>query len=417
MARRSAAASCRSSGGADIPPSAALEVPAPVTRDGERSGSRSRRRSAFALENNPGIAARRLEPTRVGEAVLGAQAQFDPSPAAPAQYTQRGRPTRARSPGRARPGRRSLRQLPPREAVAHRHAPLGRLPERAPRQQRALHPAPPAVHPEVDFSVVQPLLRDFGWDFSYLVVRVAERTADAARVQYEADLADFVEQVIVAYWAVVGTRENVEVRRRAEALADRTVDENEARVRVGLLPRRGPRGAGRREEPRGAADRRLATESQLAELGFSSGKPFYTIEMPYLWGRLLSGDRIIFGAGLVHLKDWRELDSLDVAQGQPAELFARFEQRVRKFHPVLRDVQFTHRWGGPILVDADWDMRPIFRRHPESPRALVLGAYSGHGVALSVYLGRWAAEALLGRRDLPAWDGASREAQATWRRM
>ncbi len=39
---------------------------------------------------------------------------------------------------------------------------------------------------------------------------------------------------------------------------------------------------------------------------------------------------IIFGAGLVHLKDWRELASLDVAQGQPAEMFARFEQRVPK---------------------------------------------------------------------------------------
>ena len=108
----------------------------------------------------------------------------------------------------------------------------------------------------------------------------------------------------------------------------------------------------------------------------------------------------------MHLKDWRELASLDVAQGQPAEMFARFEQRVRKFHPVLRDVQFTHRWGGPILVGAGWDMRPIFRRHPASPHALVLGAYSGHGVALSVYLGRWAAEALLGRRELPVWDAA-----------
>jgi glycine/D-amino acid oxidase-like deaminating enzyme len=149
------------------------------------------------------------------------------------------------------------------------------------------------------------------------------------------------------------------------------------------------------------------TPAQLAELGFSSGKPFYTIELPYLWGRLLPSGGIIFGAGLVHLKDWRELDSLDVAQGQPAEMFARFERRVRKFHPVLRDVQFTHRWGGPILVGHDWDMRPIFRRHPESPRALLLGAFSGHGVALSVYLGRWAAEALLGRRGLPAWDAAS----------
>jgi glycine/D-amino acid oxidase-like deaminating enzyme len=146
------------------------------------------------------------------------------------------------------------------------------------------------------------------------------------------------------------------------------------------------------------------TEEQLAELGLASGKPFYTVELPYVWGRLLHGGRIIFGAGLVHLKDWRELESLDVAQGPPAEMFARFEQRVRRFHPVLRDVEITHRWGGPILVGANWDMRPIFRRHPQSPRVLVLGAFAGHGVALSVYLGRWAAEALLGRRELPQWD-------------
>jgi glycine/D-amino acid oxidase-like deaminating enzyme len=34
---------------------------------------------------------------------------------------------------------------------------------------------------------------------------------------------------------------------------------------------------------------------------------------------------------------------------------------------------------------------------------LVLGGFSGHGVALSVYLGRWAAEILLGKRALPRW--------------
>jgi len=34
---------------------------------------------------------------------------------------------------------------------------------------------------------------------------------------------------------------------------------------------------------------------------------------------------------------------------------------------------------------------------------MVLGGYCGHGVALSVYLGKWAAEALLGRRALPSW--------------
>jgi glycine/D-amino acid oxidase-like deaminating enzyme len=35
---------------------------------------------------------------------------------------------------------------------------------------------------------------------------------------------------------------------------------------------------------------------------------------------------------------------------------------------------------------------------------IVLGAYSGHGVALSVYLGAWAAEAMLGKKDLPRWE-------------
>jgi glycine/D-amino acid oxidase-like deaminating enzyme len=145
-------------------------------------------------------------------------------------------------------------------------------------------------------------------------------------------------------------------------------------------------------------------EAQLADLGLASGKPFYTVELPYVWGRLFDGNRIIFGAGLVHPKDWRELDALNVAQGQPAEMLARFEQRLRAFHPVLRDVKITHRWGGPILVGANWNMVPVFRRHPCSPHVLVLGAYAGHGVALSVYLGRWAAEALLGRRELPQWD-------------
>src|SRR6185503_9460316 len=93
----------------------------------------------------------------------------------------------------------------------------------------------PAYRPEVVFSVVQPLLRNFGWDFTYLVVRVAEQQADAARFQYEADLANFVATVVAAYWGVVRAREQLEVQRESLALAERTTTENEARVRVGLL--------------------------------------------------------------------------------------------------------------------------------------------------------------------------------------
>jgi len=40
----------------------------------------------------------------------------------------------------------------------------------------------------------------------------------------------------------------------------------------------------------------------------------------------------------------------------------------------------------------------------------VLGGYSGHGVAQSVYLGRWAAEVLSGKRSLPDWKVAEESA-------
>ena len=147
---------------------------------------------------------------------------------------------------------------------------------------------------------------------------------------------------------------------------------------------------------------------QLESLGLDSERPFYTIDFPYLWGRILRTEGIVFGGGLVHLNDWRELASLDVKSGQSAELISRLEGRVRALHPVLQNVRFTNRWGGPILIANEW--RPVFAQHPRSPNAVVLGAFSGHGVAQSVYLGRWAAEFLTGKRSLPDWNQAEESA-------
>jgi glycine/D-amino acid oxidase-like deaminating enzyme len=147
---------------------------------------------------------------------------------------------------------------------------------------------------------------------------------------------------------------------------------------------------------------------QLESLGLDSERPFYTIDFPYLWGRILRTEGVVFGGGLVHLNDWRELDGLDVKSGPPAELISRLESRVRALHPVLQNVRFTNRWGGPILIANEW--RPVFAQHPRSPNAVVLGAFSGHGVAQSVYLGRWAAEFLCGKKSLPDWIRAEESA-------
>jgi glycine/D-amino acid oxidase-like deaminating enzyme len=161
------------------------------------------------------------------------------------------------------------------------------------------------------------------------------------------------------------------------------------------------------------------SKAQRKVLGLSSRRPFYTVDFPYLWGRLLESNAVIFGAGLVpapaslalfirnpasarsskHASP--NLFRFDVRKGETAARFRWLESRVRSMHSALKSVRITHRWAGPILFTEK--MLPIFRRHPRSKKVIVLAGYNGHGVALSVYLGEWAAQALLGKRLLPRW--------------
>ena len=158
--------------------------------------------------------------------------------------------------------------------------------------------------------------------------------------------------------------------------------------------------------------------AQLKAIGLESRRPFYTVDLPYLWGRLLESNGMIFGAGLVppyvgtpsrfplgdgSMKDAAlDLRRYDVGRGQSADRLRWLENRARNLHPALKSVRITHRWGGPILLTEK--MRPVFRHHPRSKQAMILAGYNGHGVALSVYLGKWAAQALLALRALPSWE-------------
>ncbi len=161
------------------------------------------------------------------------------------------------------------------------------------------------------------------------------------------------------------------------------------------------------------------TPAQLRSTGLSARHPFYTVDLPYLWGRPLENNGYIFGAGLVPLPiSWDAMFSRDFSRRKPQHTFSellRFhtdrgctaerldwlESRVRNLHPALKNIRVTHRWGGPILITKS--MHPVFRHHPHHKNIVMLAGFSGHGVALSVYLGHWAAQSLLGRRSLPHW--------------
>jgi glycine/D-amino acid oxidase-like deaminating enzyme len=158
-------------------------------------------------------------------------------------------------------------------------------------------------------------------------------------------------------------------------------------------------------------------EKVLSAIGLAERKPFYTVDFPYLWGRVRPDRSIVWGAGLVQSPDADDLEKVDISAEESSAAFDRLEDRIRHLHPVLEKIKFLRRWGGPILFRDSW--KPVFDWHPQSiatarkggrpnngdaPRnAIVLGAYAGHGVALSSYLGTWAAEVLLERRHPPQW--------------
>jgi glycine/D-amino acid oxidase-like deaminating enzyme len=158
------------------------------------------------------------------------------------------------------------------------------------------------------------------------------------------------------------------------------------------------------------------SKKQFAAIGMASGRPFYTVDLPYLWGRRMKNGAMILGSGLVpgwgeslrgggdsskERKLWSGLERIDVRKGEAAERLRSLEQRVRELHPLLKAIQVTHRWCGPILITKNF--MPVFRGHPQNKNVTVLGGYSGHGVAQSVYLGERAAEHLMGKRELPDW--------------
>src|SRR5260370_314574 len=99
------------------------------------------------------------------------------------------------------------------------------------------------------------------------------------------------------------------------------------------------------------------SSAQLKAIGLSSRRPFYTIDFPYLWGRLLDSNGVAFGAGLVpayvglpsrfplgdrSIKNAaRDLHRFDVRRGEAAARLQRLETRVRNLHPPRPSVRIA----------------------------------------------------------------------------
>lgn len=95
----------------------------------------------------------------------------------------------------------------------------------------------PAYDTTLGLSLVQPLLRDFGWRFSLLIVDVAQIREEQAYYDYRAQVTSLVENVERGYWAYVLAIETVRVEEKGLDLARELLRQNEGRFKVGALPR------------------------------------------------------------------------------------------------------------------------------------------------------------------------------------
>ena len=139
-------------------------------------------------------------------------------------------------------------------------------------------------------------------------------------------------------------------------------------------------------------------DTVLDAIGWATRTPFYTLDLPYLWGRVTADGRAVIGAGLVGRGD---VENARVDSAEAGHLFDGLERRIRGLHPALHHVRITHRWMGPLCFTND--SKPLIASLDADGRVLMATGYHGHGVALSARVGKLLAEALAGEADLPAW--------------
>lgn len=93
----------------------------------------------------------------------------------------------------------------------------------------------PTFNSTLTATFVQPLLRDFRIDQFRQQIAIAQINREIGEEALRATIAQTIANVRTAYWELAFARAAVDVARRSLALAERLVQDNQARVEVGTL--------------------------------------------------------------------------------------------------------------------------------------------------------------------------------------
>jgi outer membrane protein len=192
----------------------------------------------IALANNPAVAAIELSPISSTEVVRGALGVFDPDLTATADQIKTVQPatTALESGGDALSTKQydwnfGLNKI---SAISN-----GTLSATFNNTRQISNNLTETINPYYNstlaVSLAQPLLRNFGWKFATINVRLTESAQKQAQWTMAQNLLSFVQRVGNDYWNVVLSKENLQVAQESLKFNQDLVRQNAISVRVGTM--------------------------------------------------------------------------------------------------------------------------------------------------------------------------------------
>ena len=94
----------------------------------------------------------------------------------------------------------------------------------------------PSLSTSIQFTVTQPLLRNFGLFPNRAPILIAQNNLKQARANFTAEVSTVILQVVGDYWSVVLARENLNVQRKSLDEAQKSYDHDKKALSLGALP-------------------------------------------------------------------------------------------------------------------------------------------------------------------------------------
>jgi outer membrane protein len=193
----------------------------------------------IAIRNNPGLTAVQLDPIAAQESVKFANAAFDPDLTSQLDTSKSVNPVS--SPFEVEDQIHYTQKLYDwnfaiNKVSAYTNGTLGiTFDNNRTLSNSSFSAVNPSYTPLLEASLVQPLLRNFGWEFATLNVRLAESAQRTSQWSYGSSLNDFIQRIGNDYWGVVQSQENLRVAESALKFNNDLVRVNRISLQVGTL--------------------------------------------------------------------------------------------------------------------------------------------------------------------------------------